>query len=258
MGVKIPEACVWVKRGFITMHGLGTLINALAIIAGGLLGIGCKRFLKEHYQETIMKATGFAVVFLGAAGTLSKMLVFTEAGTGLTTTGSMIMILSLTFGALIGEIIDIDGLFERFGEWLKHRTGSDGDNQFTNGFVAASLTVSIGAMAIIGSIQDGIYGDYSTLTAKAVLDFIIVLIMASSMGKGCVFSFIPVAALQGSMTALAVLLSGFMTTPVLDNLSLVGNILIFCVGVNLVWPKTIKVANLLPSLVVAVVLTTVK
>ena len=137
------------------MHGLGTLINALAIIAGGLLGIGCKRFLKEHYQETIMKATGFAVVFLGAAGTLSKMLVFTEAGTGLTTTGSMIMILSLTFGALIGEIIDIDGLFERFGEWLKHRTGSDGDNQFTNGFVAASLTVSIGAMAIIGSIQDG-------------------------------------------------------------------------------------------------------
>ena len=88
------------------------------------------------------------------------------------------MILSLTFGALIGEIIDIDGLFERFGEWLKHRTGSDGDNQFTNGFVAASLTVSIGAMAIIGSIQDGIYGDYSTLTAKAVLDFIIVLIIS--------------------------------------------------------------------------------
>lgn len=81
------------------MHGLGTLINALAIIAGGLLGIGCKRFLKEHYQETIMKATGFAVVFLGRR-TLSKMLVFTEAGTGLTTTGSMIMILSLTFGAL--------------------------------------------------------------------------------------------------------------------------------------------------------------
>lgn len=84
MGVKIPEACVRVKRGFITMHGLGTLINALAIIAGGLLGIGCKRFLKEHYQETIMKAMGFAVVFLGAAGTLSKMLVFTEDGTGLT------------------------------------------------------------------------------------------------------------------------------------------------------------------------------
>ena len=183
------------------------------------------------------------------------MLVVSDTGTTLTTTGTMLMILSLAAGALIGEIIDIDGLFERFGEWLKHRTGSDGDSQFTNGFVSASLTVSIGAMAIIGSIQDGIYGDYSTLLAKAVLDFIIVMIMASSMGKGCVFSFIPVAVLQGSMTILAVALSGFMTTAVLDNLSLVGNILIFCVGVNLIWPKTIKVANLLPSLVMVVLFT---
>ena len=148
-------------------------------------------------------------------------------------------------------------LMNSFGEWLKHKTGSTGDNQFTNGFVAASLTVSIGAMAVIGSIQDGIYGDHSTLVAKAILDFIIVLIMASSMGKGCVFSFIPVAVLQGSMTALAVVLSGFMTDAVLNNISLVGNILIFCVGINLVWPKTIKVANLLPSLLVAIVMTLV-
>lgn len=236
------------------MRGLGTIINALAILVGGILGIGLKKFLKEHYQETILKAAGFAVLFLGAAGSLSKMLIVSEDGTTLATTGTM-MILSLAAGALVGEMIDIDGLFERFGEWLKHRTGSDGDHQFTDGFVSASLTVSIGAMAIIGSIQDGIYGDYSTLLAKAVLDFIIVLIMASSMGKGCVFSFIPVAVLQGSMTFLAVAISGLMTDAVLNNLSLVGNILIFCVGVNLIWPKTIKVANLLPSLVMAVLFT---
>lgn len=259
MGVKIPEACVRGKKRLYNYAWIRYAhqcpCNHSRRTAGYWMQAIFKRTLSgDHYESNWI----CRCLSGGAAGTLSKMLVFTEAGTGLTTTGSMIMILSLTFGALIGEIIDIDGLFERFGEWLKHRTGSDGDNQFTNGFVAASLTVSIGAMAIIGSIQDGIYGDYSTLTAKAVLDFIIVLIMASSMGKGCVFSFIPVAALQGSMTALAVLLSGFMTTPVLDNLSLVGNILIFCVGVNLVWPKTIKVANLLPSLVVAVVLTTVK
>ena len=237
------------------MRGLGTIINALAILAGGILGIGLKRFLKAHYQETILKATGFAVLFLGAAGTLSKMLVVSADGTSLATTGTMLMILSLAAGAFIGELIDIDGLFERFGEWLKHRTGSDGDNQFTNGFVSASLTVSIGAMAIIGSIQDGIYGDCSTLMAKAVLDFIIVMIMASSMGKGCIFSFLPVAVLQGSMTFLAVAISGVMTESVLNHLSLVGNILIFCVGVNLIWPKTIKVANLLPSLVLAVLFT---
>lgn len=237
------------------MRGLGTIINAFAILIGGILGIGLKRFLKEHYQETILKATGFAVLFLGAAGTLSKMLVVSEDGTMLDTTGSMMMILSLAAGALTGEMIDMDGLFERFGKWLKHRTGSDGDHRFTDGFVSASLTVSIGAMAIIGSIQDGIYGDYSTLLAKSVLDFIIILIMASSMGKGCIFSFIPVAVLQGSMTFLAVAISGLMTDAVLNNLSLVGNILIFCVGVNLIWPKTIKVANLLPSLVIAVLFT---
>ena len=131
----------------------------------------------------------------------------------------MVMILSLALGALLGELIDLDAQFERFGEWLKHKTGSDGDNQFVNGFVSASLTVSIGAMAVIGSIQDGIYGDHSTLVAKAILDFIIVLIMASSMGKGCVFSFIPVAVLQGAMTALAVVLSGFMTDAVEQSLA---------------------------------------
>ncbi len=232
------------------MRGLGTIINAFAIILGGMLGILGKRFLKEHYQETIIKSTGFSVLFLGAAGTLAKMLVPTEEG--LTVSGSMTLILSLALGALVGEIIDIDALFDRFGDWLKHKTGSDGDNQFTNGFVSASLTVSIGAMGIMGSIQDGIYGDHSTLMAKAILDFIIVMIMASSMGKGCVFSFLPVALIQGSITALAVVLSGFVTDAMLSNLSLVGNILIFCVGVNLVWPKTIKVANLLPALVFAI------
>ena len=219
------------------MRGLGTIINALAIVIGGVLGILFKRFLKERYQDTIIKATGFSVVFLGAAGTLSKILTVRPDGT-LSTGGSMVMILSLALGALLGELIDLDAQFERFGEWLKHKTGSDGDNQFVN-----------------GSIQDGIYGDHSTLVAKAILDFIIVLIMASSMGKGCVFSFISVAVLQGAMTALAVVLSGFMTDAVLNNLSLVGNILIFCVGINLVWPRTIKVANLLPSLLVAVALT---
>ena len=160
------------------MRGLGTIINVLAIMAGGILGIVCKRFLKDRYQETIMKATGISVVFLGAAGMLTKMLVVSPDGS-LTTQGSMTMILSLVIGALVGEIINIDAQFERFGEWLKHKTGSDGDKKFTTGFVSASLTVSIGAMAVIGSIQDGIYGDYTTLVAKAILDFIIVFIISA-------------------------------------------------------------------------------
>lgn len=138
------------------MSGLGTLINALAIIAGGIVGICCKKLIKERYQETIMKATGFSVMFLGAGGTFSKMLVTTKSGLPLDTTGSMTIVLSMVIGAFAGEIIDLDHQFERFGSWLKHKTGSDGDNQFINGFVTASLTVSIGGMGIMGAIQDGI------------------------------------------------------------------------------------------------------
>lgn len=234
------------------MRGMGTIANVLAIIIGGSLGLFCKNLLKDRYQETIMKATGIATMFLALSGTLSKMFVIQQVG--IQTTGSMNVILSLVIGALIGEMIDIDHLFEKFGNWLKLKTKSQGDHQFVNAFVTASLTVCIGAMAIMGAIQDGIYANPSILFAKAVLDFVIILMMSSSMGKGCFFAFIPVAFLQGTLTALSVGLAPFMTTSLLNHLDMVGNILIFCVGINLIWPRTIRVANLLPALVVAVVL----
>ncbi|MFQ7318174.1 MAG: DUF554 domain-containing protein [Massilimicrobiota timonensis] len=234
------------------MRGMGTIANVLAIIIGGSLGLFCKNLLKDRYQETIMKATGIATMFLALSGTLSKMFVIQQVG--IQTTGSMNVILSLVIGALIGEMIDIDHLFEKFGNWLKLKTKSQGDHQFVNAFVTASLTVCIGAMAIMGAIQDGIYANPSILFAKAILDFVIILVMSSSMGKGCFFAFIPVAFLQGTLTALSVGLAPFMTTSFLNHLDMVGNILIFCVGINLIWPRTIRVANLLPALVVAVVL----
>ncbi len=234
------------------MRGMGTIANVLAIIIGGSLGLFCKNLLKDRYQETIMKATGIATMFLALSGTLSKMFVIQQVG--IQTTGSMNVILSLVIGALIGEMIDIDHFFEKFGNWLKLKTKSQGDHQFVNAFVTASLTVCIGAMAIMGAIQDGIYANPSILFAKAILDFVIILVMSSSMGKGCFFAFIPVAFLQGTLTALSVGLAPFMTTSLLNHLDMVGNILIFCVGINLIWPRTIRVANLLPALVVAVVL----
>ena len=119
--------------------------------------------------------------------------------------------------------------------------------------MAASLTVCIGAMAIVGSIQDGISGDWSTLGAKAILDFIIVMVMTSSLGKGCVFSAIPVLIWEGSLTLLATTIKPLMTELTMSYLSLVGSVLIFCVGLNLVWGKKVRVANLLPAVVLAVV-----
>ncbi|MBQ8759002.1 MAG: DUF554 domain-containing protein, partial [Clostridia bacterium] len=147
----------------------------------------------------------------------------------------------------------IEDKFEAFGEWLKLKTGNAKDKQFVEGFVNASLTVCIGAMAIVGSIHDGIMGDSSILVTKAVLDLVIILVMAGSQGVGCIFSAIPVAVLQGSVTALSTLVKPIMTEAALSNLSLVGSVLIFCVGINLVWGKKVRVANLLPSIIVAVI-----
>ena len=233
------------------MHGLGTIINTLAIVAGGAGGALFGKFLKEDVQDTLTKCCGVSTLFIAITGALEQML-SVENGK-IVSSGAMLVILSLTIGAVIGELVNLEGAFERFGEWLKQKTGNAKDRKFVEAFVTASLTVCIGAMAIVGSIQDGITGDYSILATKAVLDFIIIMVMSCSLGRGTVFSAIPVAVLQGSITALAGLVRPLMTDAALANLSMVGNVLIFCVGINLVWGKKVRVANLLPAIVIAVI-----
>lgn len=233
------------------MIGLGTIINTAAILVGGLGGALFGRFLSDSCQDTLTKVCGVSTLFIAVSGALEGMLTV-ENGV-ISSGGSMLIIGCLAIGAVIGELLKIEDAFERFGEWLKVKTGNAKDKGFVNAFVTASLTVCIGAMAIVGSIQDGILGDYSILATKAVLDLIIIMVMSCSLGKGAVFSAIPVAIFQGTITALAGLVRPLMTEAALANLSLVGNILIFCVGVNLVWGKKVKVANLLPAIVVAVI-----
>ena len=233
------------------MYGLGTIINTLAILAGGLLGALFGKFLSDSAQDTLTKVCGVSTLFIAISGALEGMLTV-ENGT-IVSGGSMLIVICLAIGAVIGEILNIEDAFERFGQWLKVKSGNAKDQGFVNAFVTASLTVCIGAMAIVGSIQDGIMGDYSILATKAVLDLIIIMVMSCSMGKGAVFSAIPVAIFQGSITALAGFVRPLMTEAALNNLALVGNVLIFCVGINLVWGKKVKVANLLPAIVVAVI-----
>lgn len=233
------------------MYGLGTIINTAAILVGGLGGALFGRFLSDSCQDTLTKVCGVSTLFIAVSGALEGML--TVENGAVTSGGAMLIIGCLAIGAIIGELLKIEDAFERFGQWLKVKTGNARDKGFVNAFVTASLTVCIGAMAIVGSIQDGISGDYSILATKAVLDLIIIMVMSCSLGKGAVFSAIPVAVFQGSITALAGLIRPLMTDAALANLSLVGNILIFCVGVNLVWGKKVKVANLLPAIVVAVI-----
>ncbi len=227
---------------------VGTIVNTAAIVVGGVCGHLFGKILKARHQETLTMACGIGTLFISMAGALQYMLHSDLFPGG----GGMLVVACLALGGLVGESVNIEYGFERFVEWLKIKTGNAKDQDFVNGFLTASFTVCIGAMAIVGAIQDGISGDWSTLGAKAILDFVIVMVMTCSLGKGCVFSAIPVFLWEGAVTLLATALKPVMTDAVMGCLSLVGSVLIFCVGVNLVWGKKIRVANLLPAVAFAV------
>ncbi len=223
----------------INFAGGGTVINVIAIIFGGVAGLIGGKFLTEKIQATLKMSCATIVIFIGISGTLENY-------------NTMLLIAALIIGGLVGEILDIDGAFEKFGIWLRSKSGNDDDSKFVDGFVTASLTVCIGAMAVIGAINDRLLDDRTILIAKSALDLIIILVMTASLGKGCIFSCVSVGIFQGAITIFAGLLEPLMTEIALKNLSCVGNALIFCVGVNLMFGNKIRVANLLPALIIAV------
>ncbi len=231
------------------MPGLGVIINTFGILAGGAAGTLFGSKIKERFRETLISAMGLCTLFIGIGGCLEEMLTITEDG--LVCTGTIIMIICFALGALIGELLNIEKHIESFGNWLRRKAKSEGDSQFVEGFITTSLTVCVGAMTIVGAIKDGMYGDFSVLAAKAVLDAVFVMIMTASLGKGCIFAAIPAAVIEGFFTVIASLIEPFITEEALSNISLTGSILIFCVGVNLVWGKKIRAANLLPSIFLA-------
>lgn len=233
------------------MIGMGTLINAACVLLGGALGFLFGKALKQRYQDIMVAGCGLSTIFIGASGALKYMLVIADGA--LATSGEMMLVISMCLGALIGEVLNIEHHIERFGEWLRLRSHSERDPRFIEGFTSASFTLCIGAMAIIGPMNDALYHDYTLLVTKGILDAIIVMALTSSLGKGAVFSVIPLVLWQGLMTLLSTLIGPLMTEAELANLSLVGSVLIFCVGINLVFGKKVKVANFLPALVIAVV-----
>ncbi|WP_251423548.1 DUF554 domain-containing protein [Veillonella agrestimuris] len=235
------------------MPGLGTVINVALIIVGSVLGLVFRRGMKDNLKETLMMVSGVIVLLLGMSGVMQYMLVIVNGS--LQTTGPLMMIISMVIGAVIGELIDFNRWIIRLGDWLKAKTGNSGDPQFTNAFITASITFTVGAMGVLGSIQDGLSGNYQTLLLKGILDGIIVMVMASSLGRGALFSFIPVGITQLMITYMANWAAPLMTQAAIDNLSYVGSILIFCVGIDLIWPGKIRIANLLPAIFIAMVLT---
>ena len=233
------------------MFGFGTIINTVAVIAGGIAGVVLKKGIPENCQKILMQACGIATIFIGVSGTLKEMLVIN--GSSIETKGTFLLILSLVLGGLAESLLSIEDRLERLGELLKKKLHSEKDTRFVEGFVTSTLVICIGAMAIVGAIEDGLTGNFSTLTAKAILDFVIVMIFASTLGKGVIFSALPLFLYQGAITILAAVLGDFMSPALISDISFIGSALIFCVGVNIAFGKKFNVGNLLPALLVPII-----
>lgn len=232
------------------MTGMGTLVNTGAVIAGGIAGTLLRSGIPEKYKKTVMQAIGLSVMFIGISGTIKEMLVI-AAGNKLDRQFIMLMIFSLVLGGLTGEFLKIEKRLENIGVWFQSKIPARG-GAFAEGFVTASLVYCVGAMAIVGSLEDGLSGNPSTLYAKAILDGVSAVVFAATMGIGVAFSAIPVLAYQGAITLLAGVVKPWLNDMVISQMSLVGGILIFAIGINLLELKKINVGNLLPAVFIPV------
>ena len=235
------------------MVGLGTLANMGAIIAGSMIGLLVKGGLTKRFQDTIMNALGLAVMFIGISGALEGLFVVEEKSLG--TANIMLMIISLAIGGFLGELLNIEDKLDKVGEWMKSSFKVKGDKgqNFVEGFVSSSLLFCVGAMAIIGSLKDGLTGNALMLYSKAIIDGIVAIIFASALGIGTLFSVLPLGIYQGSITLSAKLIEPYLSDQMISNISCIGSILIFGIGINMVFGKKIKCGNILPAVLVPIV-----
>jgi len=234
------------------MLGTGTLINTAAIVIGGGVGLVIKHRLSDNMQNSLMKALGLATMFIGLSGALTGLLSVSSTGV-IATQGIMLMVFSLVIGTIAGELLRIEHRLNQLGHYLKKILRADDDSGFVHGFVTNSLVVCVGAMAIVGSLQDGLTGDFSMLFAKAILDLVISLVFASALGVGVLFAAVPLFIYQGGITLLAHVVEPFLSEVLISNLSYIGSVLIFAIGINLLFKLNIKVGNMIPALLVPIV-----
>ena len=227
---------------------MGTVVNCLAIIAGGIIGLVFKKFIRKTWVDGINKALGIAVLIVGINGVISNMLSFD--GGAFTTSGELLLIVSLVVGTLAGEILNLDGRFERFTQKIEKKFNF---GNFSAGFISATVLFCVGAMAIIGSLSDGLRGDSSILFIKSALDFTAAIVLASTLGWGVIFSFVPILIYQGGITLASSFLGTFLVGEVLRQVCYVGYAIIMCIGLNFLIKDKIKTLNMLPSVLVPII-----
>ena len=223
---------------------LGNYINFITIVIGCLIGLLLKKGLKDEYKAIIMQAIGLSVLFVGAAVTIGGLLDPDSE--------PVLFIVSLVIGGLVGEMLGIERALERLGGFIQRRVGAS-DNNVAQGFVTASLIFCVGTMAIIGSLESGLTGNHNTLFAKSVIDGITSMILASTLGIGVIFSSAAVFIYQGSIILFSGILEPLLTANVIREISIIGGILIFGIGLTMMEIRKIRTVNLLPAVIVPVI-----
>lgn len=234
------------------MPGVGTLIDMSGIIAGGGVALAFGRLFSENMKNMMMTVCGISVFVIGITGIMQGMLTVTDGAVSVN--GSIPLLISLVLGAAAGELLGIEKHIAGLGALMQRQFGRAGERSMADGFVKASMVVGVGAMAVMGPITEGLYGDHSMLIAKSLFDFVIIMVLTVPYGRGCLFAFIPVGILQGSLTLLACQAKALLTDAALSSLTTTGSVMILCLGINLIWNKEIRVANMLPMVVIGVIL----
>lgn len=229
---------------------MGTLINAALIVLGGIIGLVFKKAVSKEMEFSIHKATGVAVLIIGICGVLSSMLK-TKTDGSISSSGELILVVSLALGTFIGELLKLETRLNRGCKWIESKLKM---SNFAAGFITSAMIYCVGAMAIVGAINDGLLGDSSTLVTKGIIDGITSVVLAASLGYGVLFSAIPVVIYQGAMTLLAGLLDEVLAGQLLSDICMVGYALVMCIGINFLsdGDKKIRTVNMLPSLLVPI------
>ena len=219
----------------------GVLVNVLTVLIGSTLGLLLKKQIPEKLTTAVMTAIGLCTVAIGVTGVIKGQ-------------NQLVMIISLVLGTIIGTLIDIDGKLTKIGDKLQKKKGENEKSTFSQGFVTASLLFCVGAMTIVGSMNAGISGDNQMLYTKSVLDLISSTMLGASLGIGVLFSSVFVLAFQGGLVALSMALGSFLNDFAVAELICAGSVMIIALGLNLIGITKIKVANLLPGLVLVPVI----
>lgn len=229
------------------MFILGTLVNGILIVVGTLLGKLFTR-ISEEMKNAVLKIIGLAVIVLGLQ-------------MGFKSENYLIVILSLVFGTVIGEFLDLEGKLNKLGLWLEKKIGSKGQGSISEGFVTATLIFVIGAMAIIGALDSGIRGDHDVLYTKAILDGFTSIILSTTLGIGVLFSAIPVFLYQGTIALFATQIDRIVPQVLMDSfiveMTATGGVMILAIGLNMAGITKIRVANLLPGILITGIIVTI-